>query len=70
MPPPNHKTQNHTKIHAAHKPLTSKIHQPLVSKAFTTQILSHQHPLSPTTPTNITNKTPSPMGVQIHISKA
>lgn len=66
----NDKSEKHTKIGGADKALRSKIHEALVSKGFSTEILSDQDPVSGTSPRNITNKTARRMGVQIEISKA
>ncbi|MEK1830478.1 poly-gamma-glutamate hydrolase family protein [Priestia megaterium] len=46
------------------------MYEALVSKGFSTEILSDQDPFSGTSPRNITNKTARRMGVQIEISKA
>jgi len=66
----NDKSEKHTKIGGADKTLRSKVHEALVSKGFSTEILSDQDPFSGTSPRNITNKTARRMGVQIEISKA
>lgn len=66
----NDKSEKHTKIGGADKALRSKVHEALVSKGFSTEILSDQDPFSGTSPRNITNKTARRMGVQIEISKA